>query len=182
MTPRRLPTPQEIQAWINDIRPDPYFEQFVDLPGLLVLRAKGPRCEYRGLHIALSDRRRERFAADLKRLRSKGSSCIRYRASHPDGRAWFNLYTSGIDFGNWSHVSIELDHAAPTDGGSMGFEPPSTVRIRLSQPAVTNLISSLAARPIDGLTPDLPIYRDEKPSAEPHFLWLWNWADHAVDS
>ncbi len=175
---RDLPAQNQIQEWISDIRPYPYFERLVDSPGLLVLRAKTPRCEYRGIHVALSDRRRNEFVRDLRKLLSTEISEIKYRASYPDGRAWFNLYTSGINFGNWHIILFSLDHSVQDGEFWVQFTAGSIVSFHMSTASLTTIIDNLSTNPDGGRKSALRILRTQKPASEPHHLWFWSWREH----
>lgn len=169
----------QIQAEVLEIRPDPYFERLVDQPGMLVLRAKSPRCDYQGIHIALSTRRRIEFSKSLRQLCYGNSTEVTFDASFPSGRAWFNLYTSGIDFGNWRFLSFSRDSSV-CDGEIWGrFIPCSTVKLRLNADTLSSFVASLDNNPDEGLRLALRFKRDQKPMAEPHNLWLWKWSENS---
>jgi len=176
---RTLPTREQIQEWVLRITPYAYLERFVGRPGLLVLRAKQPVCEWRGLHIALSEARREAVVTDLLLLHSRQTQQLQYRSSNPDGRAWFNLFTSGVNFGSWGDLSIDLDSSLP-DGDVWVRYIHSSVQLRLSPAALSVLAAELAHTPSGGMRSQLRLMRDVKPSSDAHNLWFWQWVEHAV--
>ncbi len=172
---RRLPSQIDIQGWISGIQPYPFFERLVEAPGLLLLRAKNPRCEYQGLHVALSEQRRANFARDLARLRGGELPKLEYKTSHPDGRSWFKLYTSGVEFGNWSALSITLDNSIRDGEVWVRFAPAFSVFLKSNASALSHLEDALSNSPSGGRKSELKLFREEKPAAEPQHFWFWNW-------
>lgn len=169
-----LPSPSQIQEWILKITPESYFEQFVPSPGLLVLRVKAPRSEYRGLHLALSPAKAKEVASALSMLKpQKGAAS--WTASQPHGRAWISLVTSGIDFRSWRYIEFQCDRGEADDEIRMGFQSPSLVHLELDVQALRSLIMLIQA-PAYPLQPaPFRIVRLGKPSSERHHLWLWKW-------
>lgn len=178
---RNLPTNDQIQAWILGVEPYPYFERFVDRPGLLVLRAKDPPCEWRGLHIALSDARRAALAQDLLLLANGTFPRLEYRPSQPDGRPWFELYTSGVHFGSWLNLSFDLDHQCGYGDLWVRYENHS-VQLRSGAASVSALASSLTDSPKRGARSHLSLRRDVKPAAASQSLWFWQWNEGVAAS
>src|SRR6476620_1985189 len=174
---RDLPTNDQIQAWVLGVEPDPYFERFVEKPGLLVLRVKDPPCEWRGLHIALSDSRRAALAQDLLLLANGGIQRLQYRSSQPEphGRAWFELFTSCAHFDAWLDLSFELDHECGHEDLWVRYEN-HCVRLRSGATSVSALASSTLADSLTGgVHSHLVLRRDVKPAAVAHNLWFWKW-------
>lgn len=174
---RAMPSGVDIQTWILGIRPYDYFEQMVERPGLLVLRAKVPVCQWQGLHLAMSDDWRENFRDDLNLLLREQTTALSYRASHPEGRDWFNLYTSGVGFGCWLRTAFVLDKQLTGSGASVRYGN-HTAHIRLSRPAVSALVAALEPSPHGGVRFGLPLARDVRPASESQALWFWQWPRH----
>lgn len=173
---RTIPSREQIQAWVLDIKPSAYFERLVERPGLLIFRAKGPICHWRGLHLALSDGRREHLREQLTLLAAGSVDRLQYRASFPDGRAWFNLYTSGVDFGSWWKCVFDLEPEASANTVWVRYVH-GTVHVRFSSAAASTLAGELA-RPLDGgIKSSLAICRDVRPSSPTQALWLWRWEE-----
>ena len=84
-----LPSREQIQSWILEIEPCDFFERLVERPGLLIIRAKDPVCDWRGLHLAISDSWRKDLCHELSLLKAGQLQQLQYRASLPGGRAWF---------------------------------------------------------------------------------------------
>src|SRR5262245_12905638 len=143
---------------------------------MLILRAQDPVCQWRGLHLALSDGWREHLHDQLSLLSSGSVDRLAYRCSLPDGRAWFNLYTSGVDFGSWWDITFELASQV-LDSAMWVRYVHSTVHVRLSGPAVTILASELTQSLDGGVRSSLALTRDARPSSEPQALWLWRWLE-----
>lgn len=159
-----------------DIQPSAYFERLAERPGLLMLRAKNPICHWRGLHLALSDERRVHFRDQLTLLADGRVDRLQTQSSVPDGRAWFNLYTSGVDFGFWWKSVFEL---GPEDSVKVMYVRyvNSTAHIRLSSAAASTLAHELTQSLDDGVRSTLAVSRDVKPSSPPQALWLWRWKE-----
>jgi hypothetical protein len=173
---RPLPSPSQIQEWILKITPDSYFEQFVRSPGLLVLRAKNPRSEYQGLHLALSPAKAQELASALSALEPQ-QGATSWNVSQPHGRGWLSLFTSGIDFRSWRHIEFKCGMGGADDEIRMGFQSPSLVHLTLNVQALRSLIMLIKA-PAYALEPTpFSIIRPEKPLSVPHHLWLWKWGD-----
>jgi hypothetical protein len=170
---------EQIQAEILEVTPHPYFERLIDHPGTLVLRAKGPRGNYRGIHIALSTSRRKELEDNVRQLRSGMPAEITLGASLPDGRAWFNLFTSGINFGNWMFLSITRDNSIRDGDVWTRFVPSSTIHLRMNSDSLSLFASSLENSPFGGKHLELNLMRDQKPLSEPHNLWFWQWRENA---
>jgi hypothetical protein len=178
---RPFPTNDQIQGWILGIEPLPYFEQFVEESGLLVLRAKDPPCDWRGLHMAFSDSRRAALAHDLVQLANGRTERLQYRSSYPGGRSWFELHTSGIHFLPSLNLSIDLDHECEPDDIWVRYQN-QIVQLRLSAAAVFALASTVADLLRGGVRSHLVVRRDAKPAAAVQSLWLWHWKEREVAS
>jgi hypothetical protein len=173
---RPVPSREQIQGWVLGITPYEYFERLIDRPGMLILRTKDRVCEWRGLHLALSDGWREHLGGQLRLLSSGSVDRLQYRVSLPDGRAWFNLYTSGVDFGSWWEITFQLDPQASSSGAWVRYVQ-STVHVRLSAQAASTLAAELARSLDGGVKSSLALWRDLRPSSEPQALWLWRWLE-----
>lgn len=171
-----VPSREQVQAWVRDIEPYGYFERLADGPGLLMLRVKGPICQWRGLHLALSDERRERLRDQLTLLADGRADRLQYQTSVPDGRAWFHLRTSGVDFGFWRESEFELDSEASASEIWLHYAN-STVHLRLSSAAASTLAGELSQSLEGGIKSTLAIVRDIRPSSPPQALWLWRWQE-----
>jgi hypothetical protein len=171
---RQLPPPAQIQKWILQITPNPYFERFVGSPGLLVLRVKKRRGEYQGLHLALSEAKAKELGSALSALKPR-QDAIFWNASQPHGRAWTSLYTSGIDFRSWRTIGLRCGTAETNDTVQMGFQAMSLVHLTFN-PQSLKCLTGLIQAPVYPPQPaPLTVLRPEKPRSEPHHLWLWKW-------
>lgn len=139
-----------------------------------MLRAKSPICEWRGLHLALSDERREHLREQLMDLAEGRVDRLQMQSSVPAGRAWFNLYTSGVDFGFWWKSVFELEPADSAKAMWVRYVH-STVHIRLPRSAALTLAHEMTQSLDGGIRSTLAISRDVKPSSPPQALWLWRW-------
>jgi hypothetical protein len=143
---------------------------------MLILRAKDPVCEWRGLHLALSDGWREHLRNQLSLLVSGKVDRLKYRSSLPDGRAWFNLYTSGVDFGSWWDITFEITSQAAATAMWVRYVH-SAVCVRLSPQAASTLAAELEQSLDGGVKSSLSLSREVRPSSEPQALWLWRWLE-----
>jgi hypothetical protein len=173
---RAIPSREQIQAWVLDVTPSEYFERLVDRPGSLVLRAKDRVCEWRGLHLALSDGYREYLSRQLTLLAAGTIERLQQRNIWPDGRAWLNLYTSGVDFGCWWQSTFELEQNTPAEQISVRFDH-SAVHVRLSTEGILQLQRELAQSIDGGIKSTLVVSRDTRPSSPAQALWLWRWKE-----
>ena len=178
-TPRNFPSQQQIQEWIFAIHPSRYFETLVESPGLLILRAKEPPCIYQGLHIAVSDEKRNELLHSLRLLCSGDLTELRIRASSPNGRAWFNLFTSGINFGNKSIISFRVDDFIVGNDAWLNFNPHFEAILRFNSHALSTFVSEVERSPYGGIRSNIAVRRDAKPLSPPHTLWLWQWQNLA---
>lgn len=167
-----LPSSDQIQDWIRGIQPYEYFERITTQAGMLVLRAKDPVCSWRGLHMALSDDGRNYLRDHLLSFSSGTVSSHRHQCSLPDGRSWFELYTSGVDFGSWWKIDFEISNEAPS---LLVRYAHSTVQVRLSRQSACTLANELSQSLQGGVRSELATHREVRPSSEPQALWLWHW-------
>jgi hypothetical protein len=170
-----IPASGVIQEWILDIRPDAYFEQFVASPGLLVLRIKQPRCDLRGLHLALSPVRQAELLSALREVRAGMLDRHYVRASHPEGRGWFSMYSSRLDAGCRSSLLLHSDRQVVANEAWMRTTS-HQVDLRLGSGALDVLMAALESDLRGGREVPVRLLRDQKPQSEAQQLWLWRWA------
>ena len=169
-----LPAPEQIAAWISQIESDTYFDRRSSVSGVLFLRVKSPRSQYQGIHFGLSREARDMVESKLEALKSRhDKNCFTLKGCYPTGRAWFNLYSSGLDVSPWTSISFilttELD--VPSE---IEWENERAV-FKLTNSGRETFIQALRKKDVSPLRLELPIRRTVKPESEPHSCWIWEW-------
>jgi hypothetical protein len=122
----------------------------------------------------LCDEGRTRLRDQLLRIASGTAKDFQFQCSLPDGRPWFELFTSGVDFGSWWKVEVEQSSQVSLGSGSVRFIH-STVQLQLMEQSAATLAEELMQPPVGGVCSSLALQRKVRPSAEPQAIWLWHW-------
>lgn len=176
----KLPAPDQIQRWIDAVQPHSYFDALADFPGMLVLRAKKPPCDYRGLHLALSDEGRRLLADGLIRMAGGRENRAVHRAGYPSGRSWFLLFTSGVLFAAWNTLEMAVAPSLPPDAIFVRYRSALAAVLRISRAAGQSLAAWLRTDERLGRPAPFRLIREERPDSPPRRLWVWRWEPSAA--
>jgi hypothetical protein len=170
-----LPSIERIQECLSGIVPNKYLEPLADAPGLLLLRAKSPDSIYQGLHLAVSKKMSLELASLLEGVAANAHSTIQLMASSPDGRAWFYLYTSGVNFRSWSKLTVERIDNIEADEVHVKYASGSVIQLQLSGDALLTISDALQSNQSYAKPLPLKLIRMGKPNSKARHLWLWRW-------
>ena len=169
-----IPTPDQFQRWIDGVKSDSYFASVGYHQGVMILRVKGPECQYQGVHVVISSQGQSRLAEAAEEL--KKSKRVELKLNQPRGRSWVGLMTSGMDIGSWLNLRLGIDPSVGEDHLLLDFLS-HTVCLSGNQQSMKRLLKTCTNGQMAGNKLNFTLKRAEKaaPVRNPLSIWLWSW-------
>ena len=174
-----IPTPEQFQKLVDGIKSDSYFSKVGYDQGVMVLRVKGPECQYQGVHFVISPQGQNRLVDIVEDLKEHKRSAL--KLEQPNGRPWVELVISRIDISPWLNLQLTVTDALEERQLLLDFLP-QTICISGNERSMKKLLKVVTDGKSTGQRLDFDIARAGKttPVRNPLSIWIWRWPDQRI--